>query len=127
MTQVIDEGIASRIGIDSLKHSEYPVLDIGERMGWTGYIDIIEPEEMSHSVMVGTDKYGRPFIALRVKINEVPTVVTVFKRYVDTNDNTYVNAKLSGIAVMDMTNWNCVAELLTSGRTSVRDREVVLY
>lgn len=44
-----------------------PVLDLGDECGSTGYLDFVRPEDMTAPVMRGTDKYGRPFIALRIK------------------------------------------------------------
>lgn len=64
-----------------------PVLDIGNKVGDTGYIDFIKAADMEHPVMRGKDMYGRPFIAIKVKaegrcpFREV--VGTFFQRYDD--------------------------------------------
>jgi hypothetical protein len=47
-----------------------PVLDINTRAGHTDYIDFITPEDMSHSVMRGTDFYGRPFLAVKINCEQ---------------------------------------------------------
>ncbi len=59
-----------------------PQLDLKGRMGATGYIDFLNPEEMSGPIMKGVDKFGRPFIALKMELTEKPFIVTLFQRYV---------------------------------------------
>lgn len=49
---------------------ELPILDVGTRCGHTDYIDYITPQDMSHSIMRGTDMFRRPFISFRVSITE---------------------------------------------------------
>lgn len=46
-----------------------PILDIGEREGGTGYIDFIDPSEMTAPIMRGVDKYNREFFVIRAKNN----------------------------------------------------------
>jgi hypothetical protein len=46
--------------------SQLPVLDLGDRMGGTFYIDFIQPADMTHSVMRFRDQHGRPGIALKI-------------------------------------------------------------
>jgi hypothetical protein len=63
-----------------------PILDIGEEVGVTGYIDFINPERFSESVRKGTDKYGRKFITFRANIEYndgeiIKTFTTFFQRY----------------------------------------------
>jgi hypothetical protein len=46
-----------------------PVLDIGERMGATNYIDFIDPVELGdNGIMRGVDIYGRAFLCIRVEV-----------------------------------------------------------
>lgn len=45
---------------------QLPVLALGDRMGGAGYIDFIQPADMTHSVMRFRDQYGRPGIALKI-------------------------------------------------------------
>jgi hypothetical protein len=63
-----------------------PILDIGEEVGVTDYIDFISPERFSDAVRKGTDKYGRKFITFRanVEYNDgeiIKTFTTFFQRY----------------------------------------------
>jgi hypothetical protein len=62
-----------------------PVLDLGDRMGPTGYIDFLKPTDLSAPVMKGVDKFQRPFIALKLrdKDTEETEVLTLFQRYTD--------------------------------------------
>lgn len=66
---------AKKIGNDNMMRlfggrasfEKLPVLDIGERMGDTGYIDFINPGEMKAPIMRGRDMNGREFFTLRVQ------------------------------------------------------------
>lgn len=59
-----------------------PVLDIGDKMGKTDYIDFIKPSDMTDPIMRGKDKYGREFFSIRAKINgEQQQVQTFFQRH----------------------------------------------
>jgi hypothetical protein len=63
-----------------------PILDIGNRMGSTGYLDFITPQNMTSPVMRGKDVAGRPFICLKMRSSRPEDsgqefVVTFFRRY----------------------------------------------
>ena len=58
-----------------------PILDIGDIMGHTGYIDFITPQMMSAGIMKGIDCYQRPFVSIRYKQYDQIQVVNVFQRY----------------------------------------------
>ena len=63
-----------------------PILDIGEEVGLTDYIDFISPERFSDAVRKGTDKHGRQFITFRANIEYndgeiIETFTTLFQRY----------------------------------------------
>jgi hypothetical protein len=63
-----------------------PTLDIGERVGETGYIDFIESHEFKEPFNKGCDKYGRKFISFRAIIEyedgkTTETFTTLFQRY----------------------------------------------
>ncbi|MBA2367957.1 MAG: F-box protein [Candidatus Protochlamydia sp.] len=49
------------------EYETLPILDIGDREGFTGLIDFIKPEEMSAPIMRGRDKLGRNFFTIRFK------------------------------------------------------------
>lgn len=71
--------------------NQLPVLDIGNREGSTGYIDFLRPADLTAPIMRGTDRYGRPFISM--KLHERATggeaVITIFQRYVEGGRWTY--------------------------------------
>ena len=66
-----------------------PVLNLGNRNGPTGYLDFLQPNELTQPVMRGIDAAGRPFISLRLRSNTPPHsplesqvfVITFFQRY----------------------------------------------
>jgi len=69
-----------------------PVLDIGDRVGFTGYIDFIKPKDMVAPMMTGRDIHGRRFIAVCVDIYGKDNkeylgsgVGTFFERYSDSD------------------------------------------
>ena len=64
----------------------YPILDIGNREGHTGYIDFINDDEVIYPVMKGKDNDNRPFIIVKVIISNKVYVQTFFQRYYDDND-----------------------------------------
>ncbi len=64
-----------------------PDLDLGDRTGDTGYIDFIQPDEIT-TIAKGHDKFGRPFVTMTLlktpEANELrgePKVLTIFQRY----------------------------------------------
>lgn len=83
--------------IDALRevrHIEYedlPVLDLGERIGHTGYIDFLTQADMpTESDMAQfRDKHGRQGIALHIRSIDgiLNGVIAIFQRY--TNGETY--------------------------------------
>lgn len=61
---------------------QLPILDIGHRV--RDYLDFFKPSEMDESIMRGTDRVGRPFIAFKITSgNSEKSIITLFKRYVD--------------------------------------------
>jgi hypothetical protein len=69
------------------RFNQLPNLDIGDMMGATGYIDILVPDDMVHSVMKGVDIFKRPFIAFKLTATKEDDtfdfVGTFFQRYTD--------------------------------------------
>jgi hypothetical protein len=61
------------------------LLDLGERRGWTSYIDFIRPDELADEhTMKGTDALGRQFIVFKCTVSTVPPrrlFTTFFQRY----------------------------------------------
>lgn len=78
-----------------LKEAKYnvddiPVLNIGERMGSTGYVDFIKSSEMTSSVMKGVDHAKRAFVSFDIQCDGKKEgytggrgVITCFQRYTD--------------------------------------------
>jgi hypothetical protein len=72
-----------------------PLVDIGERTGWTDYIDFLNMEDFltkegHNNVIRGVDKYKRPFISFLYKTVKDGeefdyNIVTIFQRYTDDN------------------------------------------
>ncbi len=60
-----------------------PILDIGNRMGATQYLDFLSWDEVTYPVMKGTDIYGRYFIVIKMLVNDKKIMQTFFKRYSD--------------------------------------------
>lgn len=58
-----------------------PVLDIGNKMGATEYIDFIREEDMTAPIMRGFDCFSRPFLVFHMKMGDQVFLETVFKRY----------------------------------------------
>ena len=44
------------------------ILDIGNRVGLTDYIDFLKESEITHNLMKGVDVYNRKFIVMKVGI-----------------------------------------------------------
>ena len=57
------------------------ILNIGNRVGGTDYIDFISFTEVTKPIMKGYDCYGRPFMVLKLNINGENVMQTFFKRY----------------------------------------------
>ncbi len=71
---------------DKIFNLECPTLDIGDRVGNTGYIDFIQPNEFNESFRKGIDKDNRRFITIHANIEyengEIKkTFTTIFERY----------------------------------------------
>jgi len=64
--------------------NKYPILDWDEKfLGYTGYIDHISCADLSSPIMIGRDKYQRPFISIKFIINKKVGCITYFQRYED--------------------------------------------
>lgn len=62
---------------------EAPILDIGEKVGFTQYIDFIRFDEVIHPFMKGIDVFGRKFVVIKMIVNEEIIMDTYFQRYSD--------------------------------------------
>jgi len=107
------------------------VLDIGDREGFTGYIDFINPEELKNeNVMKGKDRYNRQFIVFKSKItplnsDPIQFFTTFFKRYTSDYNIIYHTAghygellfKTEGGATISQ--MNILYELLKNGNVEL--------
>lgn len=58
---------------------DIPVIDIGQRCGFTDYIDFIDYDDMIEDICIGVDIHKRGFISLIHKCG----IMTLFQRYTD--------------------------------------------
>lgn len=62
--------------------NKYPILKWKDDfLGFTGYIDRISCTDLSSPIMIGCDKYERPFISIKFTKNKRVGCVTYFQRY----------------------------------------------
>lgn len=69
----------------------FSVIDIGEKMGHTDYIDFIKEEDVTESIMKGLDICRRPFMVVKAEVVDNkgkvwPVFETFFQRYTDNTD-----------------------------------------
>ena len=89
-------------GIENM--NKIPILEWEDKfLGGTDYIDRIEPENLKHKVMIGIDRYERPFICFRIKTyskyyEEIFNVDTLFQRYTG-EKNTWTNGTCGSIKI----------------------------
>ena len=69
--------------IDFSLFQNFPRLDIGSRAGDTDYIDFLQVDEVTHPVMIGVDRFNRPFIVAKYKVEGADTIImdTYFQRF----------------------------------------------
>ena len=76
---------------DGMSITDIQVLPFNDRyIGSTDYIDGIYPLDMKYRVMIGVDRYKRPFISLKI---DEKNVQTFFQRYSD-NTNCWSHGKI---------------------------------
>lgn len=68
---------------------ECPLLNIGDKKGYGGYIDFIREEELRQTAVVkGHDCINRPFLAIKAEFvlengSTVPVFATLYQKYVN--------------------------------------------
>ena len=61
---------------------DYPILKWEDKyLGSTDYIDCIFKNDTNNSIMIGIDKYRRPFITIKITDGKKISVNTLFQRY----------------------------------------------
>ena len=71
--------------MEKIYKKNLPILELGDRVGATQYIDFINKSEVTHPVMKGTDCYNRKFIVIKVIVDKKLCIQTFFQRYDDSN------------------------------------------
>jgi hypothetical protein len=71
--------------------NDYPILDIGNKNGYTDYLDFIKFNDLTAPIMKGYDQFNRAFFVLRAIITKsdgstLKTMETFFQRYSDYED-----------------------------------------
>lgn len=78
-----------------------PILDIGERKGYTEYIDFIKIDELTAPVMKGYDIDKRKFFCLKLSCSNGETYSQTFFQRVFWNDDIWVSSAISFIIIMN--------------------------
>jgi len=77
--------MSAAAALNEVFSTECSLLDIGERQGWTSYIDFIRPEELGDEhTMKGQDERGRRFIVFKCTVNDKKPIrlfTTLFQRH----------------------------------------------
>jgi hypothetical protein len=92
-----------------------PNLDLGGRMGHTGYIDFLVPGDLDRPIMKGNDKFGRPFVAMKVNPRDnlqFATVFVAFQRYTEGGRWDYKGANGQWQDALDQTRTNEIREIV---------------
>jgi len=124
-----DDAAATLAALGALFAVECGTLDVGERRGWTGYIDFIRPEELGDArVVKGTDASGRRFVAFKCTAHGPRgphrLFTTLFQRYHD-DPTLYHTAGHHGTHLLTTTGGASLAqverilELLRAGRVDL--------
>lgn len=92
---MIEEKKSINSVLEKIYHRNLPILDIGDSIGPTGYIDFIPLKEITHPVMKGQDFFKRKFIVLKAIVDNKLCVQTFFQRYSD-NTELWMGANVSG-------------------------------
>lgn len=67
------------------RYDQLPVLDIGDNIGKTQYLDFITSEQLTASIMRGADRLGRRFITFKHPSGQGACLI-LFQRYTDSVD-----------------------------------------
>ena len=72
--------------LENIYYNNFPVLNVGKRIGATDYIDFITKEEVTHPVMIGIDFFRRKFIVIKAIVDNKICIQTFFQRYSDDSE-----------------------------------------
>jgi hypothetical protein len=126
------DAMATALG--ALFSTDCAALDLGDRHGWTSYIDFIRPDELAdEDAMKGVDAFGRRFLAFKCTVRTTtgarpPAVhrlfTTVFQRY-QSDELLYHTAGhygthlLTTVGGADALQIELLGELLRTGRVDL--------
>ena len=107
--------------IDSL---DIPILNLGDKIGRTDYIDFIMQSDFDSSIVKGVDIYQRPFLVIKVVDNTHKVYMeTFFQRYTG-NNSLWMGAGISQfidtIGGMSVRQMNLVLDLI-NGKTCITE------
>ena len=105
-----------------------PILNIGDRFGPTDYIDFIQWNEVTSSVMCGIDRYSRKFLVVKFIVNgTMKFMQTFFQRYTNCNYNWqgcgHATPKLvdtSGTGVTDE-QWRLIKDVIEGKSVKIKE------
>jgi len=60
--------------IHACGNPDIPVLEIGDGMGFTDYIDFLKLQQVTHPVMRGMDRFHRPFLVIKFSLGGPPSI-----------------------------------------------------
>ena len=122
------EYILQKIGLSNVGDwvNSIPRLDIGDKVGWTDYIDFIKYEDLTHSLMWGYDKYNRLFLAIQYHVENPNSrysenrAITVFQRYTGLEDpfvngTYYCPDSIFNMNLMTDNYWKILKTLIETG------------
>lgn len=69
----------------NIDFDNFPTLYLNEKYNGRSYIDFIKFDEVEYPVMKGYDIHNRPFIVIKMKIEDKILMQTFFKRYTDSD------------------------------------------
>ena len=115
----------------NIMNKNYPILDIGDKIGFTGYLDFITFSDLTAPVMKGYDQHNRPFFVISAIITNSDgttnkTLETFFQRYTDNknlwhgcgHDGPYFLSTQGG---MNMKQINFIEDLLENNKVDLTE------
>ena len=87
-----------------------PILDIGNKVGFTNYIDFIRLEDVNYPFMKGIDIYGRKFIVVKMIVNNEIIMDTYFQRYSDNTRHWMVGNHATKRSLLDTVGTGLIPE-----------------
>ena len=125
MTNPIDYNLRDRIELPDDFTTEYPILDLQGKVGYSEYIDFLRSSDLSYPIMVGIDALCRPFVTFRIQNGEHIQALVIFQRYTS-NTYCYTNSGFLSDRSMRTDSWQMVNDLILHGKSTYGDKEITL-